>query len=148
MKKGIVRIIGTAIPILIGIYAVYLGSMHGYYELLNGQKNPGSFFFDATSGNSLAADFPGWPGWPAMSIIPDLWITGVVVFAIDGVFLFWLLVFLKHKKWGMILVCLSLLLCLFGGGFKPPFYGILAGAIGIAARRVEQNMQPTGTPFP
>ncbi len=142
MKKGIVRIIGTVLAILIGIYAVYLGGMHGYYEILNGQKNPGGFFFDAISGNSLATNFPGWPGWPAMSIIPDLWVTGIVVFTINGAFLLWLLIFPKHRKWGTIVVCLSMLLCLFGGGFKPPFYGILAGAIGIVARRIEQNIQP------
>ncbi len=142
MKKGTVRIIGIAIPILIGIYAAYLGGMHGYYEILNGPKNPGGFFFDAISGNPLATDFPGWPGWPAMSIIPDLWITGAAVLIIDGAFLLWLLAFPKHRKWGMIVVCLSILLCLFGGGFKPPFYGILAGATGMITKRIEQNIQP------
>jgi hypothetical protein len=142
MRKRIIRIVGTAIVIIIGICAIYLGGMHGYYEIMNGPKNPGSFFFDAISGNSLAHDFPGWPGWPAMSIIPNLLITGMFVIMIDGIFLFWLLFFLNHKKWGIVVFSLSILLCLFGGGFKPPFFGIVAGVIGIMVERTKQNAKP------
>ena len=127
-----------AAAMILGIYAAYLGGMHGYYEILNGGKNPGGILFDAISGHSLAIDFPGWPGWPAMSIIPNLWITGIVVFLIDGIFLFWLLFFFRHKKWGIILLCLSLLLCVFGGGFKPPFYGIVASVIGMIITRMDR----------
>jgi hypothetical protein len=130
-----VRILVTAIVIGIGVYAVYLGGMHGYCEISNVETRPGGIIFDATSGNSLADDFPGWPGWPAMSIALDLKVTGVLVFAICGLMLLWLLLFTNHAKWEHVLAVLAIVLCLFGGGFKPPFLVIIAAIIGTAIRR-------------
>jgi len=136
MKEKLSRIMGTIIAIIIGVYAIYLGSVHGYYELLNGSKNPNGIFFDAISGNSLAIDFPDWPGWPAMSIIPNLLVTGILVFIIASIILLWLLLYYNHKKWGSILIIMAIVMCLFGGGFKPPFFLILAGIIGIIKNRI------------
>jgi hypothetical protein len=139
MKKKLIVTIGFSIALIIGVYAIYLGGAHGYYELLNGSKNPNGLFFDAISGNSLASDFPDWPGWPAMSIIPNLLITGILVFVITGFILFWTLLFFNHKKWGTILLCLAIVMCLFGGGFKPPFFMIIAGTLGIIIKRINQQ---------
>ncbi len=139
VKKSI-RIIITILTILIEIYAAYLGGMHGYYEITNGHKDPGGILFDAISGNSLATYFNGWPGWPAMSIIPDLLITGIVVLVFDGILLVWFIVFINRKKWGIILLCLSVLLCVCGGGFMPPFYAIMAGIIVSITKRIHQKV--------
>jgi hypothetical protein len=130
MKRPI-KIIMMVIAVIIELYAAILAGMHGYYEIVNGHKNPGGILFDAISGNSLTTNFNGWPGWPAISIIPDLLITGIVVFIIDGILLVWFLFFNNHKKWIIILVCLAILLCVCGGGFMSPFYGITAGVIVI-----------------
>jgi hypothetical protein len=139
MKRKQIRIIGTVIAIIIGIYAIYLGGMHGYYEVKNGSKNPSGIFFDAISGNSLAIKFPDWPGWPAMSIIPNLLVTGILVIIIASIILFWLLLYNNHKKWGQILLIMAIIFCLFGGGFKPPFFIIIAGIIGTIINRIDQK---------
>jgi hypothetical protein len=130
-----VRKLVTAIGIAIGAYGVYLGGMHGYYEVSNVETRPGGFIFDAISGNSLAHDFPGWPGWPAMSIIPNLTVTGLLVFVICGLIIIWLLAFINHARWGQVLAVIAILLCLFGGGFKPPFLVIIAAIIGTSIRQ-------------
>jgi hypothetical protein len=139
MRRSMIKAVGTVLAVLMGIYAVYLGGMHGYYEIMNGMKNPGGIVFDAISGNSLATEFTGWPGWPAFSIIPDVWITGVVVFILDGMLLIWLFLFFNRKQWGAGLLCLSIFLFLFGGGFKPPFLGAMAGGIGIIAKKTDSR---------
>jgi hypothetical protein len=134
MKKPI-KFIMTITAIIIELYAAFLAGMHGYYEIVNGHKNPGGIFFDAISGNSLATAFNGWPGWPAISTIPDLLITGIVVFIIDVILVVWFLVFINHKKWMVVLAGLAVLLCIFGGGFMPPFLSITAGLIVIVVNK-------------
>ena len=99
MKRNILAVIGKIATIIIGVYAVYIAALHGYYEILNKNKIPNGILFDAISGNSLAKDFPGWPGWPAMKIIPNFLITSIIVFVIDAIMLFWLLLLFKYKKW-------------------------------------------------
>jgi hypothetical protein len=142
MKRDVFRTAGTLLTIGIGLYAVYLGGMHGYYEILNGSRNPHAIFFDAISGNPLAADFPGWPGWPAMSIVPNLLISGIMVEITAGALLLWLVLFSGRRKWGIWIVILALVLCLFGGGFKPPFFAAAAGVAGILVKRPDR--QPKG----
>jgi hypothetical protein len=71
INSKVIRTAGAELAIGIGIYAAYLGGMHGYYEISNGSRNPQALLFDAVSGKPLTADFPGWPGWPALSIVQE-----------------------------------------------------------------------------
>lgn len=138
MRQKVVRTAGTVLAIGIGIYAAYLGGMHGYYEISNGIRNPHALLFDAVSGNPLTADFPGWPGWPALSIVPDLRITGILVEIVAGALLLWLVLYFRRRNWGSVIIALSLALLAFGGGFKPPFFGIVAGIAGILAKKADR----------
>jgi hypothetical protein len=139
MKRKAIRIAGRITVILIGTYAALLGGAHGGYEILHRGQRPGSLFFDAVSGNSLAADFPGWPGWPAMSVIPDFQAAGIAVLAVAAGMLAWLLLGFRHRHWGRILIGLAAVLCLAGGGFKAPFFGMAAGGIGIILGRWDRG---------
>ena len=133
------NIILVIIVIIIGAYAIYLSGMHGYYEVLLGNNNPNGVFFDAITGNLLSKQFSGWPGWPAFSIIPNFLITGLLVFTIDGLFLIWLVFFHNNQRWGAVIILFSILLCIFGGGFKPPFFGIVSGVISKIGNKIIIN---------
>jgi hypothetical protein len=139
MKSKLFRVISKIITIIIGIYSVYIATLHGYYEILNKNIIPNGILFDAISGNSLATNYPGWPGWPAMTIIPNFLITGIIVYVIAGIMLLWLLILFNNRKWEQILVFLAILLCLFGGGIKWPLFVIVSGSIGIILDRINHK---------
>jgi hypothetical protein len=68
-------------------------------------------------------------GEPAMTIIPNMRVTGIVAVVMSLVTGVWGVVFIDRKGGGYILVLLSVLLLLVGGGFGPPLIGIIVGAV-------------------
>jgi hypothetical protein len=140
MKSKLAVIISKVATIIIGGYAVYIAALHGYNEILNKNIAPSGILFDAISGNSLSAYFQGWPGWPAISIIPNFFITGIIVFVFATIMLLWLLLRFKNKNWEQVLVILAILLCLFGGGIIWLLLLIVAGTIGIYLGRMDYKL--------
>lgn len=65
-----------------------------------------------------------------MTIIPNLLITGVLAIIVSLSIMVWAVVFVQRKNSGLVLILLSILLLLVGGGFGPPLIGIIAGAAG------------------
>ena len=114
----------------IGIIAGFIGAKHGYYEILQRDKALNGILFDAISGTSFS-NLPTsqWGGWPAMTLIQNFLITGIFAILVSLAVMAWAALFVQRKNGGMTLILLSILMLLVGGGFIPPFFGIIAGVI-------------------
>ena len=103
------------------------GIEHGIGEVLQGNT--------VTSG----LIFPSWPnsvffrivgGEPAMSVIPNYLVTGILAIIFSLVFTVWATMLIDRKKGSLVLIFLSIIMLLLGGGIFPPIIGILLGILG------------------
>lgn len=111
----------------IGLVASLAGIEHGVGELLQ----------DASTADGLVIE--SWPdvaafepldGEPAMTLIPDLRIAGVVSVVTALALGWWAVRARPHRRDGWVLLGLSALLLVVGGGFGPPLVGLVL-AIGL-----------------
>ena len=68
--------------------------------------------------------------FPALSLLPTYLITGILATIFGLSVLIWAAVFVHRKHGGVVLILLSALMTLVGGGFIPAFIGIFAGVAG------------------
>jgi hypothetical protein len=103
------------------------GIEHGIGEILQGNTAPGGIMF------------PSWPasaffrivgGEPAMTIIPNLLVTGILAILFSLIFIAWASLFVQRKYGGLVLIPLALVMLLVGGGLFPPVLGIMIGVLG------------------
>jgi len=112
-----------------GIIAGLAGLEHGYFEILQGNTRPVSLMF-ASMGPPCAPDKIWNACEPAMTILPNLLVTGALTIILGLLILIWSAAFVQRKNGGSILILLSVVLLLVGGGFFPPLIGIIGGAAG------------------
>ena len=118
MKK--LRIAASAI----GIFAGVGGASHGPGEILQGNVVPTDFMIEA------------WPsltalgGEPAMTIVPNLIVTGVLTIVFGLLVAAWAGKYVETPLGGLLLILLSIVLLLVGGGIVPPFFGVAGGIVG------------------
>jgi len=70
-------------------------------------------------------------GEPAMAIVPNLLVTGLLTIFFSLATIVWSVLFVQRKHGGLILILLSIAMLLVGAGFAPPIMGILAGVAGL-----------------
>ncbi len=104
------------------------GIMHGPGEILQGNVAPGGIVFNSWTLEPIATNIGGEP---AMSLIPNLLISGILTILISFAVFVWAAAFVGKRWGGVILILLSLLMLLVGGGFAPPLIGIIAGVAGL-----------------
>ena len=106
------------------------GIEHGIGEIRQGSLPPARLIF------------PSWPdsaffrivgGEPAMTLVPNLLVTGILAILFSLAFLAWAVLFVERKNGGLVLILLAVAMLLAGGGIFPPVIGIL---IGILATRI------------
>ncbi|NCC31132.1 MAG: hypothetical protein EOM24_03800 [Chloroflexia bacterium] len=118
----------------LGVVGGIAGLEHGYFAFIQGN----------TPIPSLA--FPSWgppcvpeESWhacePAMSIIPNFLITGILAMLLSLMLLVWAVWFVQRKYGGWIQLALAVLLLLFGGGFFPPIIAFVGGVAGTQINR-------------
>src|SRR5579859_506273 len=121
--KSATRVLVSTLGILMGI----AGIEHGIGEILHGNVAPAGIMF------------PSWPdsaffsivgGEPAMTIIPNLLVTGVLAILISATFLVWATLFVRRQNGGLVLILLAIAMLVAGGGIFPPILGIIIGALG------------------
>jgi hypothetical protein len=112
---------------LFGILAGIGGLTHGIGELLQGNAAPGGIIINSWTQGPIATNMGGEP---AMTIVPNLFLTGVLNILVSLATIIWSAVFVQRKDGGRVLIGLSVLMLLVGGGFGPPIIGILAGVAG------------------
>lgn len=126
-KLGAARIVAS----LFGVLAGLGGLTHGIGEVLQGNIAPSGIVINSWTQGPIATNMGGEP---AMTIVPNLLLTGVLTILVSLAVLVWAAVFVQRKNGGWVLIVLSIIMLLVGGGFGSPIVGILAGAAGTGIR--------------
>jgi type III secretory pathway component EscV len=113
-----------------GTIMALAGAEHGIGEVLQGNKTPSSLMILSWPDSAF---FRGVGGEPAMTVIPNIFISGILTILISLVLLVWVLLFVQRKHGGLVMALISFILLLVGGGLFPP---ILAMLIAAAAGRI------------
>lgn len=113
----------TLLSLTLGILAGIMGIEHGIGEVLEGNRPTESLFILSWPDSAF---FKIMSGEPAMTIVPNYFVTGLLAILFSSAFL---VVFLKpeiDRKTIMVLFALLILMLLTGGGFGPPILGLIA----------------------
>ncbi len=116
---------------IFGVLAGIGGLMHGPGEILQGNVAPIGIAFNSWTVEPIATNVGGEP---AMTLIPNLLISGVMTILMSLAVLVWAAAFVGNRHGGVILMLLSVMMLLVGGGFAPPLIGILAGVAGLGIK--------------
>lgn len=111
----------------LGIFTGLGGASHGPGEILQGNVTPSNIVFQAWPSLTALA------GEPAMTIIPNLLVTGILTIIVGVLLAVWAAKFISGKRGGLVLVLLTIVLLLVGGGLMPPLFGIAAGVIAMVS---------------
>jgi hypothetical protein len=117
----------------LGLYAGLLGAAHGVYEIQQGTTVPGGVMIQAI-GPPCQPEQVAHACWPAMSLVPNLLITGILAVVLSLAAATWAAAFVQRKRGGLVLVLLSIAMLLVGSGFIPTFVGLIASAATIGIR--------------
>ncbi|UCE12201.1 MAG: hypothetical protein JSV04_08335 [Candidatus Heimdallarchaeota archaeon] len=108
------------------------GLEHGVGEILQGNKAPESIFIQSWPNNQL---YEILNGEPAMTIIPNYILTGILAIIVSAVLIVWAILFIERKHGGLIFLLLSFIALLVGGGVAGP---VLIGIIvGLTSTRID-----------
>lgn len=128
-----------------GIVAGIAGLEHGYFEILQGNTRPESLAFPSWGPQQCDPAIAWHACEPAMSILPNFLIMGILAMLLSLAIIVWSAWFLQRNPGGWVLILLSIGLLLFGGGFFPP---IIAWVGGLAATQINRPLrdQPGSIP--
>ena len=126
-----------------GISAGIAGIEHGYFEILQGNTRPESLMI-ASMGHPCVPEEAWNACEPAMTIIPNFLLTGILAVVISLLVLTWSAAFVGRKNGGAILILLSVALLLFGGGLFPPLIGMVGGVAGLKINKPLTGKQAKG----
>lgn len=124
----------------LGVYAGLLACQHGIFEIMQGPIEPGGLMIQ-TIGAPCQPEAVWHACFPAMTLIPNLLISGFAAVAAGLLVIVWAALFLVRRHGGWVLALLSLLLLPVGGGFVPVFIGVVAGVTG---GRLDASSKPDG----
>lgn len=125
MRKA-TRVMISTFGALVGL----IGIEHGIGEALQGNLAPSGIMILSWPSSAF---FHILGGEPALTILPNLLMTGILAILFSLAYLVWAVLFVQRKNGGLVLMLLSVAMFLFGGGLFPPVFGIILGA---AATRI------------
>jgi hypothetical protein len=109
-----------------GTLAGLFGLEHALGEILQGNVAPrGMLILSWPESNFLKI----LAGEPAMTVIPNLLFSGILTMLVCLIYLTWATIFVQRRSSGLVLILLSIVMLLVGGGFGPPLLGIVATQI-------------------
>ena len=114
-----------------GTIAALAGIEHRVGEIVRGNRTPAGIMIESWPDSALFAIVGGEP---AMTIVPNLLLTGILAISVSLIVFVWTTRFVQRTHGGLILMLLSIILLLVGGGFGPPVVGII---VGIAATGID-----------
>ncbi len=118
------------VAVFFGVAAGIAGIEHGIFEVLQGNTRPSGLMIPSMGPPCVPEKV--WNACePAMTILPNFLITGILAILLGLAIVVWTAAFLQRKNGGMVLILLSIALLLFGGGIFPPLIGIIGGVAGI-----------------
>jgi hypothetical protein len=118
-----------------GVLAGGLGLLHGVFEIYQHNVAPNvppSGVFIHAMGHPCLPDKSWHQCFPAMTIIQNFFVTGVLAIIVSLIIIIWSLALLR-VQWeygGLVLIVLSIIQLLVGGGFISPFLCFIAGVVG------------------
>src|SRR4030066_2061754 len=116
------RVVASTLGAIVGL----AGMEHGFFEMLQGNATTSGLVIDAIgSGQKL------WSGAtePAFTIIPSFFVSGILAVIVGALVTIWAVLFIERKYGGVVLLFLSVLLFLVGGGSPPLFLGVIASLV-------------------
>ncbi len=122
----------------IGIFGGLGGASHGPGEMLQGNIAPNGLVIEAWPELTVLA------GEPAMTIIPSFLVTGVLTVIFGLLVAVWAAKFVQRKNGGLVLIFLSIIMLLVGGGLFPPAFGVVAGIIGTRIKPSSESTKNGG----
>ncbi|MDA4125636.1 MAG: hypothetical protein OK452_00320 [Thaumarchaeota archaeon] len=122
---------------ILGIAAGLLGTFHGYNETLQGSTTPSGILI-----NAIGPPCQGNACFPAMTVVPNFFYTGVLAIIVSLFILLKAVAFVQRKNSGLWMIGLSIVQLLVGGGFLPPLHGL---ASGIISTRIKRNAPVVGS---
>jgi hypothetical protein len=118
----------------LGVVAGIAGLEHGYFEFLQGNTPTTGLAFLSWGPPCVPEEI--WHACePAMSIIPNFLITGIMAMLLSLALMVWAIWFVQRRHGGWVQALLSILLLLFGGGFFPPLIAFVGGLAGTQINR-------------
>jgi hypothetical protein len=141
--RSTTSLVAAALGTLVGL----AGIEHGVGEVLQGPVRPDGLFIaswpDASALEILS-------GEPALTVVPNMLITGVLAVAVGLAVVVWSIWFAGRRHGGLVLIGLSVLLLLAGGGLAPPVMGVVVGLVAsrmsAASRRLPSAVGRTIAP--
>jgi hypothetical protein len=127
----------TAVSVL-GTLVGLAGVEHGVGEAVQ-DRGPGGVLIMSWPD---AAALEVLSGEPAMTVIPDLLVTGALAIVVGLLVTVWSIGFAHRRHGGLVLIGLSVVLLLVGGGIAPPVMGVILG--GVATRIGSTPRRPAG----
>lgn len=127
----------------LGVYAGLIAVQHGIFAILQGNSVPDGLMFNAI-GPPCEPEAVWHACFPAMTLIPNLLLTGIAAVVIGATLMIWALFFVQRRYGGWVLGILSILLLLVGGGFVPVFIGLIAA---LASRGLGRSSARPRLPF-
>ena len=109
-----------------GAIMALAGIEHGIGEMLQGSIAPRGIMILSWPESEF---FRSLGGEPAMTVIPNLFITGILAILVSLALLVWATLFVQRENGGLIMILLSFAMLLVGGGIFPPILGIIIGAV-------------------
>lgn len=105
-----------------GTIVALAGFEHGLGELLQGPVAPASMFIQSWPD---AAFYRSLQGEPAMTVIPNLAVSGIASMTLSLVFLAWVTRSVERRHGALVIAALAIAMLLVGGGFGPPVLGLV-----------------------
>jgi hypothetical protein len=124
--KSATHILISTFGSLVGL----IGIEHGLGAILQGDVAPEGLLFLSWP---EAAFFRILGGEPALTIVPNLLVTGILAILFSLLYLVSAVWLVQRNHGGLVLMLLSIAMLLAGGGIFPPVFGIILGA---AASRI------------
>jgi hypothetical protein len=109
-----------------GTLAGLVGVEHGIGALLQGNQAPGAIVIKSWPATPA---FDILDGEPAMTLVPNFLVSGLLAILFSLLFLVWALFFAQRRHGGLVLILLSVVMLLVGAGFGPPLLGLIIGAV-------------------
>ncbi|MFB0502766.1 MAG: hypothetical protein ACETWE_02945 [Candidatus Bathyarchaeia archaeon] len=118
----------------LGVLVGLAGIEHGFFEMLQGNVTPSGIMIDAIGPEQR---FWEYGTETALTIIPNFFVTGILAVIVGLLVTIWAGYYIDKKYGARVLMLLSIILWLVGGGFAPIFMAIFAG---VAATRINKPL--------
>ena len=131
-KARAMRVVISIFGILAGLAAIE----HGIGEISQGSTRPAGLLIQ--SWPDIAA-FAILAGEPALTVLPNLLLSGVLTVIIALALAVWSVAFVQRRIGGLVLILLSVVLLLVGGGLGPPALGLILGVAALGMHSVPRR---------